>query len=212
MENAAGAIRSLAVNANNQATLMQLGAGPKLLKLLDDGTSVAMENAAEAIENLAFKDDNQLTLMQLGAGPKLLTLLDDGTSVAKEKAAVAIRSLAANDDNKVTLMQLGAGPKLLKSLNDVTPAFQRNVAGALRTLPDRAVRYKLHFQDDGEWTAYAKASTWPQWLPHTWEMGRHPAYDNRCGNPLPGYRHPVTHQVFANQSQVMKAVAASVRP
>ena len=44
---------------------MKLGAGPKLLKLLDEGTPTAKEQATNAISNLAGNEDNNVTLMKL---------------------------------------------------------------------------------------------------------------------------------------------------
>jgi hypothetical protein len=80
---------SLAFNEDNKVSLMKLGAGPKLLKPLDDGTPDAKEDAARTIRYLAANVDNQVSLRKLGAGPKLLKLLDDGTSDANEDAAGA---------------------------------------------------------------------------------------------------------------------------
>jgi hypothetical protein len=84
---------------------LKLGAGPKLLKLLDEGTPGAQEQAAVAIRKLAANEDNQVTLMKLEAAPKLLKLLDEGTPGAKEQAAGAAGNLAVNEDNKVALMK-----------------------------------------------------------------------------------------------------------
>ena len=53
----------------NKMTLMKLGAGPKLLKLLDEGAPGAKEHAAGAIQNLVVNEDSKMTLMKLGAGP-----------------------------------------------------------------------------------------------------------------------------------------------
>jgi hypothetical protein len=74
-------IRNLAANSDTKVTLLKLGAGPKLLKLLDEDTPGANELDAGAIQNLAANDGNKMTLMYLGAGPKLLELLDEAWCV-----------------------------------------------------------------------------------------------------------------------------------
>jgi vacuolar protein 8 len=96
---AARAIMNLVVNDDNKVTLMELGAGPNLLKLLEEGIPDAMSEAAGATTNLTTNDDNKAALMKLGAGSKLLKRLDEGTPDAKEEAARAIMNLATNDDN-----------------------------------------------------------------------------------------------------------------
>jgi hypothetical protein len=73
---------------------MQLGAAPKLLKLLDEGTPGAKDKAVGVVWNLAVNEDNQVTLMKLGAALKLLKLLDEGTPFAKVHAAGAFWNLA----------------------------------------------------------------------------------------------------------------------
>ena len=72
---------------------MGLGAGPKLLKLLDEGTPGAKEQAAAAIDNLSFNADNKVKLMGLGAESKLRKLLDEGTPNAQKNAAGALKRL-----------------------------------------------------------------------------------------------------------------------
>jgi ankyrin repeat protein len=75
-EHSARAIRSLATNADIDATLMKLGTGPKLLKLPNEGAPDAKEHAANAILYLADNGDNMVTLMTHGSGSKLLKLLE----------------------------------------------------------------------------------------------------------------------------------------
>ena len=71
---------------------MDLGAAPKLLKLLDEGTSFAKDKAAGAIWSLAVNADNKVKLMDLGAARTLLKLRDEGTLHAQEYATDALRS------------------------------------------------------------------------------------------------------------------------
>ena len=85
---------NVATNGDNKATIMKLGAGPTLLKLLDEGAPDAKAQVSCATRNLATNEDNQVTLMKLGAALKLLKLLDEGTPFAKVHAAGAFWNLA----------------------------------------------------------------------------------------------------------------------
>jgi hypothetical protein len=46
------------MSEDNQVTLMKLGAAPKLLELLDEGTPGAKQQAAGAVWNLAVNEVN----------------------------------------------------------------------------------------------------------------------------------------------------------
>ena len=74
---------------------MRLGAGPKLLKLLDEGTPDAKEQAAGAIEYLSYDPTNKAKLTGLGAENKLRKLMLDGTPNAKSYAAHSLKLLGA---------------------------------------------------------------------------------------------------------------------
>ena len=66
-ENAAGALWSLAVNADNGVAIAKVeGALAALVALLRDGSAVGKERAAGALKNLAFNADNKKLLLKLG--------------------------------------------------------------------------------------------------------------------------------------------------
>ena len=59
-EQAAGALRSLAVNADNQVAIARAGGIEPLVALARSGTDGQKEHAAAALRNLAVNDDNQI--------------------------------------------------------------------------------------------------------------------------------------------------------
>ena len=64
---AAAALRSLAANADNQATIAKVqGALAALVALLRNGSAKAKEEAAAALKSLAINDDNKKLLLKLG--------------------------------------------------------------------------------------------------------------------------------------------------
>ena len=111
-ENAAAALWSLAINADNKVAIAKvdgaLAALAALVALLCDGSAVGKENAAGALQNLAVNADNQVAIAKVvSALAALVALLRDGSAVGKEKAAGALWNLAFNADNKKLLLKLG---------------------------------------------------------------------------------------------------------
>ena len=45
---------------------------------------------------------------------------------------------------------------------------------------------------------------WPEWLPVTWEIGRHNTSTDRLGRPRRAYREPTSHAVFLQRSRVVE--------
>lgn len=128
-EKAAGTIRDLAVQAGEvQVKLIQLGAVPLLLDMLEEGDnfwySSAKRKAAGALWNLAAHAENKGKLMEHGIGPKLVMMLEGGPPEAKEWAAGAVASLAIHGENKAKLLQLGAEPKLEKLVDEEDTASE----------------------------------------------------------------------------------------
>ena len=63
---AAGVLRNLAVNAENQVLIAQAGAIAPLVTLVQSGTDGQKESAAGALQNLALNDENQVLIAQAG--------------------------------------------------------------------------------------------------------------------------------------------------
>ena len=102
---AAGALRSLAANADNQVAIAKVkGALAALVALLRDGSAVGKEKAAAALQNLAANADNKVAIAkEQGALAALVALLREGSVVGKETAAGALKNLSFNADNKVAI-------------------------------------------------------------------------------------------------------------
>lgn len=110
--------------------IVEAGAVPRLLQLLDRGTPEVKEKAALALHNIACNNDPQkITLVKAGALPRLLALLKSGTATAmKHNATSALKLLAAAD----VLAEAGDLRGIAKLLG--TDFGERGAALALRRL------------------------------------------------------------------------------
>ena len=119
-EAAAGALRNLAVNVDNQVLIVEAGAVRPLVELCKEGdneaTAAAAEAAARALWNLAFNNEaNQVAIACAGAVQPLVGLCKNGHSVVcKEAAAGALRNLTYNNNvNRNAMAAAGAVPILV---------------------------------------------------------------------------------------------------
>jgi vacuolar protein 8 len=132
---AARALRSLAINAENKKSIEQAGAIAPLVTLLKCGTDDQKEQAAGALRNLAVKNaENQVLIAQAGAIAPLVTLVQSGTDGQKENAAGALRNLAFIPENQEKIEQAGAIVPLVTLLKSGTDSQKEYAAGALRSL------------------------------------------------------------------------------
>ena len=111
-ENAAGALRYLAIYINNNINIAAAGAIPYLVALLGPQNSATMqENAAGTLENLAAGNEyNSINIAAAGAIPPLVALLGpQNPAGVQESVAGALRYLAYdNSDNQVNIAAAGA--------------------------------------------------------------------------------------------------------
>ena len=132
---AARALRSLAINAENKVSIEQAGAIAPLVTLLKSGTDDQKEQAAGALRNLAVKNaENQEKIAQAGAIAPLVTLVQSGTDGQKENAAGALRNLAFIPKNQVLIEQAGAIVPLVTLVKSGTDSQKEYAAGTLRSL------------------------------------------------------------------------------
>mgnify|MGYP000890472750 CR=1 FL=1 len=133
---AARALRSLAINAENKVSIEQAGAIAPLVTLLKSGTDDQKEQAAGALRNLALRNaENQVLIAQAGAFAPLVTLVQSGTDGQKENAADALRCLAfKNAENQVLFAQAGAIVPLVTLVKSGTDSQKEYAAGTLRSL------------------------------------------------------------------------------
>ena len=109
---AAGALRNLAKNADNQILIAKAGGIPPLVALGRDGTDSQKVSAADALGNLANNADNQILIAEAGGIPPLVALVRDGTDAQKANAEYALRMLslpswmlAENADNQIFIVK-----------------------------------------------------------------------------------------------------------
>jgi vacuolar protein 8 len=133
---AARALRSLAINAENKNMIAQAGALAPLVTLVKSGTDDQKEQAAGALRNLALRNpDNQVLIAQAGAFAPLVTLVKSGTDGQKENAAGALRNFTfKNPENQVLIAQAGAIAPLVTLVQSGTDGQKEYAADALRSL------------------------------------------------------------------------------
>jgi len=131
---AARALQSLALNAENRVVIAQAGAIVPLVTLVQSGTDGQKEHAARALGSLAFNDENQVLIAQAGAIAPLVTLVQSGTAGQKEQAAGALRNLAFNAENQILIAQAGAIAPLVTLVQSGTDRQKGHAAVALASL------------------------------------------------------------------------------
>ena len=104
-EQAGGALRSLAVNADNQVAIARAGGIAPLVALARGGTDGQKDQAAGALGWLACNADNKVAIARAGGIAPLVALARGGTD--GQEAAWALGRLACNDDNKVAIAKAG---------------------------------------------------------------------------------------------------------
>ena len=114
---AAGALRNLAINADNQVAIAAAGAVAPLVALARGGDAAGKEAAAAALWILAHNDDNQVAIAAAGAIAPLVELARGGDAAGKAAAAAALGNLAwRNNENGKAMLALGWRPGLLGAL------------------------------------------------------------------------------------------------
>ena len=104
---AAGALMTLASNADNQVAIAQAGAIPHLVALVERGDAAGKAYAAGALRNLAVDNaDNQVTIAQFGAIPHLVSLASRGDKNGNKNAIQALEQLAFTEANWVLISRL----------------------------------------------------------------------------------------------------------
>ena len=82
---AAGALLSLANNADNEVEIAKQGGIPPLIALLQNGTSEGKTQAAGALRNLACNADNKATIRDSLSSIEAVYNKETDTNVKKEK-------------------------------------------------------------------------------------------------------------------------------
>lgn len=134
IEQAAGALATLAGNAENIKAIAAAGAIDALVSLLRNGTKGHKNAAAGALANLAVNSTNNLSIVATGAIDPLVSGLKSGTNQQKENAAGALRFLAANVSNAALIAEAGAIAPLVALLRNGTDHQKQHSLGALTNL------------------------------------------------------------------------------
>lgn len=133
-ENAALALRNLAVRAENKTEIVKQGGVPPLVALLSDSSDSCKKQAAGALSNLAVNSKNKRIIAAYGAIPPLVSIISVGQEKCVDRALSALRQLSRNSDNKLTIARNGCIPLLVGLLSSDIVNFREKTAEILSSL------------------------------------------------------------------------------
>ena len=144
---AAGALGTLAYNADNRALIVNSGGIPELVELLlgsgqesadqqqDGHHAEGQESAAVALYSLAVNEENRQRIAEAGAIPPLLIMIESELPEAQEAAAQALGALAKSQVCRSRIgEQPGAVAALVSLLTSEEQSVREEVARALHNL------------------------------------------------------------------------------
>ena len=107
---AAGALRSIAYDADNKVKVAAAGAIPILVRLLGSSSAAVQEVAADTLWILAYNADNKNKVATAGAIPPLVQLLGSSSAVVQKAATRALWNIACNQATLTVVSELvGSG-------------------------------------------------------------------------------------------------------
>ncbi|CAI5933010.1 unnamed protein product [Closterium sp. NIES-65] len=134
-ETAAATLFSLSAEDENKVMMIDEGAVPPLLELLNKSacSEQGRRDACKALFNLSMLNSKRQQLIEAGAVPTLLGLLSEPASALAEKAMAAISNLSSEADGRAAIMEdeddgLGA---LVEVLETGTPRGREFAVAAL---------------------------------------------------------------------------------
>ena len=143
-EQATAALVNLArESTENRMSILEAGAIPKLLSLLEEGATKVVENAVSALSQLAFQNRrNQSAIANANGVAVLVQTLTRNAQVKdaagnrlSELTAEAIWNMASdNKHNQSAFLKEGANPTLVALITNPNSKLQTNAAGALAAL------------------------------------------------------------------------------
>jgi hypothetical protein len=121
---AVGVLRNLSVKMENKLTVVQEGALPPLVRLLESPEEEVQLQVSVVLRNLAVNASNKVKMVQAGVLSPLLKLLRSPNVRVQEQACACVQNLSVNNDNKLKLIEEG-GIRALVSLLTVQarPAY-----------------------------------------------------------------------------------------
>ncbi|KAJ3289036.1 Vacuolar protein 8 [Rhizoclosmatium sp. JEL0117] len=115
---AAAALGNLAVNPNNQVTIVEFGVLEPLVSIMSTSDDIEVQcNAVGCITNLATHDDNKDKIAQSGALIPLTKLAASEDLRVQRNATGALLNMTHTVDNRMQLVSAGAVPILVRLLN-----------------------------------------------------------------------------------------------
>ncbi|CAI7852381.1 unnamed protein product [Closterium sp. NIES-54] len=106
-ETAAATLFSLSAEDENKVMMIDEGAVPPLLELLNESacSEQGRRDACKALFNLSMLNSKRQELIDAGAVPSLLGLLSEPASALAEKAMAALSNLASEADGRAAIME-----------------------------------------------------------------------------------------------------------
>ncbi|EPS65695.1 hypothetical protein M569_09083, partial [Genlisea aurea] len=118
-----------------QVHIVQRGAVPPLIKMLQSTDDYLKEISAFVLGRLAQDTHNQAGIAQNNGIMPLLELLESENAYVQRHAAFALHSLAQNEDNAASLVTLGAVPRL-RNGGFILQCTKDSVYATLKTIGD----------------------------------------------------------------------------
>jgi hypothetical protein len=133
---AALVMRHLALTDSIAAAIVEAGALPILVEMLDSSSHSVAEAAAGVLTNLAVRRDCRELILFLQGVPALVALLGSPGGEAAE-AAAALTNLSRDTDLQRAIAEAGAIGPLVDLLRSGSPSKELHAAGALWSLARR---------------------------------------------------------------------------
>jgi vacuolar protein 8 len=124
-------IGNLAVIAKNQDMLVQLGALPPLIRLLDSPYVSVQSFTSRALYRLAARTANQAAIVDAGGLRGLIALMKSPDAEVVRFAVMTVCNISTNPDNQPKLVKMDAIRPLLELLDHGSEAAQKYSAMAL---------------------------------------------------------------------------------
>eukprot|EP01059_Diplonema_ambulator_P035298 TRINITY_DN8251_c0_g1_i2.p1 TRINITY_DN8251_c0_g1~~TRINITY_DN8251_c0_g1_i2.p1 ORF type:complete len:895 (+),score=341.62 TRINITY_DN8251_c0_g1_i2:25-2709(+) len=113
VENAAGSLLSLTINAENKDHVREIGGIQALVQCLSSKNDFILENVTGALKNCTSNNPrNQELVRTLDAIPKIVGLLKSENENVIREAALCLKNLAADRANNEMIVQYGGVAKL----------------------------------------------------------------------------------------------------
>jgi len=111
--------------------VVQVGAVPSLVQMLQVGSEDAKKSAARIIGRIAHSEQHRNTLVKAGALTVLMDMMANGPQTIKKNAIGSLSRIAHNEEHRDALVRAGGIPTLTDTLRTGKPSVKQNAAEAL---------------------------------------------------------------------------------